>query len=96
MGARSWESWHGSNDVFNGNLRGTTDTDYFYFFCPKCPDNQILLVSDYIDDSNKTKRTKYGHKDIGIVFKIKCAKCSYKDYIKITNRGWQGGTFQNT
>jgi hypothetical protein len=36
------EPFHGSENIENGKLTGTTDTDYFYFFCPKCGDTHIL------------------------------------------------------
>ncbi len=36
--------YHGSNAVSHGKLRGATDTDYFYFFCPKCAHRQIMRI----------------------------------------------------
>ena len=39
--------FHGSEDISNGKLIGTTDTDCFYFFCPKCGDAQILQILDF-------------------------------------------------
>ena len=28
-------------------MRGATDvTEYFYFFCPKCPDDRLLRILD--------------------------------------------------
>jgi hypothetical protein len=41
------EGYHSSEAVTEGKLRGATDTDYFYFFCPKCPDDEILRILDY-------------------------------------------------
>lgn len=41
------KAYHGSESVMNGGLKGSTDTDYFYFFCPKCPDQEIMRVLDY-------------------------------------------------
>jgi hypothetical protein len=39
---------HGSEMVMSGNLRGATDaTDYFYFFCHRCPNDRLLRVLDY-------------------------------------------------
>jgi hypothetical protein len=36
---------HGSDKVMDGALKGRTDaTDYFYFFCPSCPNDNILRV----------------------------------------------------
>lgn len=28
-------SKYGTDDVYGGKLTGTTDTDYFYFLCPR-------------------------------------------------------------
>lgn len=41
------KTYHGSQEVQEGHLRGATDTDHFYFFCPHCPDDHVLRVLDY-------------------------------------------------
>lgn len=44
----SGKPYHGSSSVQKGNLHGATgETDYFYFFCPRCPDRRILRLLDY-------------------------------------------------
>ncbi len=44
--------YHGSKSVEHGKLRGATDTDYFYFFCPQCPGEQILRVLEWFSPSS--------------------------------------------
>jgi hypothetical protein len=89
--------YHGSEAVEGGKLRGATDTDYFYFFCPRCPDDQLLRILDFAvtrdepdnrfnkELSPKAVRTFY------IVFKIHCQNCGLTDFVKISNDGWQSG-----
>lgn len=37
--------YHGSENIQAGKLVGATgETDYFYFFCPKCADHEILRI----------------------------------------------------
>jgi len=39
------KSYHGSDDVSGGKLKGETClTDHFYFLCSKCEDKQIIRV----------------------------------------------------
>jgi len=96
--------YHGSNLVHNGKLQGTTDTDYFYFFCPKCPEKYVMRILEYgiheyeennpYDDQLKSK-AKYG---FTLVFKLYCENCKHLDFIKISNMGLQGmsyDTFMN-
>jgi predicted RNA-binding Zn-ribbon protein involved in translation (DUF1610 family) len=90
--------YHGSDKVTKGKLHGATDaTDYFYFFCPNCSDNEIMRVLEYgeqsRDDENpyndKFKRkAKYG---FTLVFKLFCEKCGFSDFVKVSNTGWQSG-----
>lgn len=90
--------YHGSDDVSGGRLKGATgETDYFYFFCPKCPDNQIVRILEYgvhfKEPSNRynqscKSKAKYG---FGLVFKLYCEKCGHTDFVKVSNTGWQGG-----
>jgi len=92
--------YHGSSEVENGKLVGATDTDYFYFFCPKCPDRQILRILEYgkhvfhseneYNELIKGKKSKYG---FTLAFKLYCQKCRLTDFVKISNLGWQGGSF---
>ena len=40
--------YHGSEQVIHGKLKGATgETDYFYFFCPRCPDNEVVRILEY-------------------------------------------------
>jgi predicted RNA-binding Zn-ribbon protein involved in translation (DUF1610 family) len=90
--------YHGSDVISGGRLEGATgETDYFYFFCPKCPDREIVRILEYEEHAKEPtneyntdckSQAKYG---FTLVFKIFCEKCGHSDFIKISNTGWQGG-----
>ena len=93
--------YHGSNSVAGGKLRGATgETDYFYFFCPQCPDDEIMRILEYgihaeepknpYDEHCKSK-ARYG---FTLAFKLHCEKCGHTDFVKISNTSWQGGQHQ--
>ncbi len=42
--------YHGSEAISCGRLTGTTDNDYFYFFCPRCQDRLRSLFRTYFRD----------------------------------------------
>lgn len=84
------EPYHGSDTVMNGKLKGATDTDYFYFLCPQCPDQEMMEILEYGDHFENTK-TKVDADKFALVFKIKCHKCKLVDFVKISNAGWLGG-----
>lgn len=89
--------YHGSSAVSDGRLKGATDTDYFYFFCPRCNDRHILRPLDYAvhvekpdneyNDQTKSKALK----GFTLVFQLYCEKCGLMDFVKISNLGLQGG-----
>ena len=92
--------YHGSADVERGKLQGSTaETDYFYFFCPKCPNRQILRILDYgihtevADHPNEEEVTKKAKRAFTLAFQLYCERCKFTDFVKISNTGWQGGTF---
>lgn len=95
------KSFTSSGNVNGGRLIGSTDTDYFYFFCPKCKDTNILQVFDYqiVEDKPveymKEERKKH-KKDFIIKFDLYCPKCKMRDIVKISNSGWQGGKLKET
>ena len=90
--------YHGSYEVHRGKFRGATDTDYFYFLCPKCPGDEIVRILEYderVSQENENdyneqckSKAKYG---FTLVFKLYCEKCSFTDFVKISNTGWQAG-----
>lgn len=93
--------YHGSSDVQEGKLRGATDTDHFYFFCPRCTDNQLLRILDYtIHAESPTNRydeivgKPKPAKSFTLAFKLHCQKCGLTDFAKVGNMGWQGGTHE--
>ncbi len=91
------EPYHGSKAVTGGKLQGATDTDYFYFFCPKCPDEHILRILDYgvhaeePEDWYKKHRSTPASRVFALVFKLYCEQCKLSDFVKVSNMGWQGG-----
>lgn len=93
--------FHGSENISGGKLTGATDTDYFYFFCPKCGDSQILQVLDFTVATegpvqySKTERAK-AKKDFTIAFELYCSNCKLHDFVKVSNTGWQGGKLKDS
>ena len=92
--------FHGSENVMGGKLMGSTDTDYFYFFCPKCRNTQILQILDFgiIKDGpveRYKKERKKAKRDFTIAFKLYCPECKLEDFVKISNIGWAGGKLKN-
>jgi hypothetical protein len=95
----SGKPYHGSEAVTSGKLQGSTaETDYFYFFCPKCPDNRILRILDYDQHGEESENPyneqfkKKAKRGFALVFHIYCENCKHEDFVKISNTGWQGGT----
>jgi len=92
--------YHGSADVEHGKLQGSTaETDYFYFFCPKCPDKHILRILDYgvhaeeAEHPYKDHVTKKAKRAFALAFHLYCENCKFTDFVKLSNTGWQGGTY---
>ena len=93
--------YHGSSAVEDGKLTGATDrTDYFYFFCPNCPEKRLLRPLDYAIHAEKVEHPYKDHVDVVApkgftpVFKLLCDKCLFTDFVKVSNMGWQGGTHE--
>jgi hypothetical protein len=88
-----------TSDVQEGHLKGATgETDYFYFFCPKCPDREIIMrILEYGEHVPQTEN-EYNpdcksHAKYGFIlsFKLYCEKCGHSDFIKVYKIGWQMG-----
>lgn len=84
------QPYHGSEAVTGGNLKGKTGTtDYFFFLCPKCADDQVMRILEY--DFRKAaspverqeKRTPVEH--FNLAFHLYCPNCQFEDFIKIDN-----------
>ena len=87
--------------VTEGNLRGSTDSDYFYFFCPECGDTQILRILDYeVIKDEEPKRYLYlktkKKRDFIKIFLLYCPKCKRRANVKISNIGWQRGKLKDS
>jgi hypothetical protein len=90
--------YHGSEAVTNGRLKGATgSTDYFFFFCPKCPDRYVIRILDCVvhrelaeNPANKSLKKK-AKKAFILVFELYCEKCNHQDFVKIDNIGLQSG-----
>lgn len=90
-------AYHGSGAVTEGKLKGETDTDYFYFFCPRCEDRHVMRLLDYsphvetseneYNDQTKSKALK----GFTLVFQLHCERCGLEDFVKLSNLGWQSG-----
>lgn len=91
------EPYHGSDAVQSGKLKGTTDTDYFYFLCPVCENQQVMRILEYTvhevlkeNPYNKSFEKK-ATEGFTLAFHIYCEKCKLEDFVKISNFGLQGG-----
>ena len=73
-----------------GKLVGRTGvTEYFFFICPKCPDDQVMRVLDYEfhHDAQPIVRQekKRPKKHLNLVFSLWCPNCQFEDFVKIDN-----------
>ena len=88
----------GSGLVQKGGLTGTTDTDYFYFFCPNCPDKHIMRILEYgvreetPENEYNSEFKKKAKNGFILAFKLYCENCKHQDFVKISNTGRQVGT----
>ena len=92
--------YHGSRAVQRGKLQGSTlETDYFYFFCPECSDKGILRILDsgvHAEESENpynNQVTRKAKRGFTLAFQVYCEECKFTDFVKISNTGWQGGTY---
>ena len=91
--------YHGSREVEQGGMRGATgETDYFYFFCPRCANDEVMRILEYAvhnlepeNQYNEVCRSKAQYGFI-LVFKLHCEECTHTDFVKVSNTGWQGGS----
>lgn len=90
---------YGTDDVKRGKLTGTTDTDYFYFLCPRCDGggSEVMRILDIgTSDDYKFMKDK-GNPEIKtpfhFSFELFCDKCRLHTVVKLTNvNGLLGGS----
>jgi hypothetical protein len=84
------KGYHGSDQVSGGKLTGRTgQTDYFFFICPACKDNQILRILEYEfrkaaeprDRAEKKRPVEY----FNVAFHLYCPSCQFEDFVKLDN-----------
>jgi hypothetical protein len=95
MAFNNGRPYHGSEEVSGGRLTGATGgSDYFFFRCPKCPDDQIMRVLEYEfrDDAPPKERQekKRPKQYFNLVFHLYCPHCQFEDFIKIDNNHLAG------
>ena len=90
-------AWHGFDAVSSGKLTGTTDTDQFYFFCPRCADRHVMRILNHRYHEGPSPLEVYPDErpkqanDFTLMFELYCPECKLTDYVKIGNIGRQGG-----
>ncbi len=95
------KAYHGSRDVQEGRLRGSTGhTDYFHFVCPNCPDNHVMRLLDFEERIlGPASEVDYGFKpaparSFVLAIKMHCQQCGLTDFVKVGNTTWPAGTLQ--
>jgi hypothetical protein len=97
----SGQPYAGSAEIVRGKLRGMTDgSEHFFFLCPRCADNTILQILDFVvvrdkPPSYNLKLRPKAKRDFKIAMKIHCLKCKLIDFVEISNDAWQGGNIVN-
>ena len=75
---KNGRSYHGYDEIMGGKLKGATDRqDYFYFFCPKYPDNQIMCILEY-GEHTRENENPYNDKCKSMVL-LWCSNCIVKN-----------------
>jgi hypothetical protein len=78
--------------VEGGGVTGRTDTDYFYFNCPKCQGILQWHVTGFaIGRSYLAAKRELDIPMEHIELEIHCRACHLSGTIKINNDNWQGG-----
>lgn len=95
MGFNRGKGYHGSDVVTHGKLKGRSGrTDYFFFLCPKCNNDQIMRILEYefrkaappVKRQEKETPTEY----FNLAFHLYCPNCQFKNFIKIDNNHQAG------
>ena len=78
--------------IQDGGLAGSTDTDYFYFLCPKCRGvvqwHLLFFVSGPSHHKEKEEKNRPAEH---LQFELWCSACKLGGKVKMNNDCWQGG-----
>jgi hypothetical protein len=90
MKSNHGKAYHGSSAVEGGKLKGRTGTtDYFFFVCPKCADDQIMRILGYEFRESappvKREEKKQPAEYFNLAFHLYCPTCQFEDFIKVDN-----------
>ena len=96
------KGYHGTDAVTGGRLRGATGpTDYFHFFCPYCPGDQIMDILQYqphpsgeFGGNQSSIVRDDGYEGFALAFRLRCERCGHEDFVKLSNRYIRGGTHE--
>lgn len=96
MAFSNGQGYHGTVAVTGGKLKGRTGgTDYFFFICPSCQNDQVMRILEYefrnpappVDRGERKKPREY----FNLAFHLYCPSCHFEDFVKIDNNH-QAGT----
>jgi hypothetical protein len=88
---------YGTVEVSGGKLTGKTDTDYFYFLCPRCDGGgsermRVIRYGQLPDGQFKYQDLRpLAPYSFNFSFELYCEKCKLHTVVKFMNEGIQGG-----
>ena len=60
------------------------------------PENDYRFTRDEAGDKYIEKRKRKAFRTFIVAFDVACENCSFRDWVKVSNIGWQGGTHAET